>query len=136
MALKDLSRECKTHIAPMAPSILTTICKTLPNIPPGRSEALRLLYAAGKLLNSLPTTEDQIVYLEATLGLSIMRLTELLQQSGKEAETNIANHLTMISTFLSTLEGSIGETVLEALFPIFEGVIFLFLLYIMMLIII
>lgn len=41
MALKDISREGGPHLAPLAPSILETISRTLPVVPPGGGEGLR-----------------------------------------------------------------------------------------------
>lgn len=122
MALKDIARECGEHLAPLAPSILETIGRTLPNVTPGGGEGLRLMYAAGKLLKSLRTTEEQMSHLEATLGLCVMRLRELLQLPVNEAQVAVTNQLKMITMFFTTLEGAICSTVLEALLPIFEGV--------------
>ena len=122
MALKDISRECGHLLAPLAPSILETIGRTLPNITPGGGEGLRLMYAAGKLLNSIKSTEQQMQHLEATLGLCVMRLKQLLQMPVNEAQLAVANQLKMISMFFSTLEGEISNVVLKALMPIFEGV--------------
>lgn len=122
MALKDIARECHQYLAPLAPSILETIGRTLPNVTPGGGEGLRLMYAAGKLLNSLRTTEEQLSYLETTLGLCVMRLRHLLQLPVNEVQVAVANQLKMITMFFTTLEGTIGNAVLEALLPIFEGV--------------
>ena len=122
MALKDIARECDQHLAPLAPSILETIGRTLPNVTPGGGEGLRLMYAAGKLLNSLKTLEEQMSHLESTLGLCVIRLRELLQLPVNESRISVANHLKMIATFFMTLESSVGNAVLEALVPIFEGV--------------
>ncbi|XP_011501749.1 PREDICTED: importin-13 [Ceratosolen solmsi marchali] len=123
MALKDIARECGQHLAPLAPSILETIGRILPGVAPGGGEGLRLMYAAGKLLNSLPSTEAQLSHLEATLGLCVLRLRELLQQPVTEAQLAVANQLKMITMFFTTLEGAIGNAVLEALLPIFEGIV-------------
>lgn len=124
IALKDLTRECGEQMAPLAPSILETIGRTLPNVTPGGGEGLRLMYAAGKLLNSLSSTKEQLLYLEATLGSCVVKLRELLLLPVQEAGPSVVNHLKMISVFFTTLEGAIGNTVLEALLPIFEGVSF------------
>lgn len=123
MALKDISRECSAHLAPLAPSILDTIGRTLPTIAPVGIEGLRLMYAAGKLLNALPTTEQQLPYLDATLGLCITRLRELLQHSVSTARIAVSNQLKMVTMFFSTLDGSIGKTVLEGLLPLFRQII-------------
>ena len=123
MALKDISRECGPHLAPLAPSILDTIGRTLPTISLVGVEGLRLMYAAGKLLNALPTTEQQISYLESTLGLCVTRLKELLQHSVSTARIPVSNQLKMVTMFFSTLEGSIGKTVLEGLLPVFRQII-------------
>lgn len=122
IALKDISRECKNHIAPLAPSILQTISHTLPSLISGGGEALRLMFAAGKLLNSLATIDEQIIHLETTLGLCILKVRELLQQPVNQAQNTVANQLKMISMFLTTLEGPIGKSVLDVLLPIFEAV--------------
>lgn len=123
MALKDVVRECGEHLAPFAPSILNTIRQTLPNVAPGSGEALRLMYAAGKVLNTLPTIELQLTYLNATLGLCIVRLKELLGQPLFVARTNVTSHLKMIVACLSTLEGMIGKAVLDGLIPLFHQII-------------
>ncbi|XP_058808570.1 importin-13 [Phymastichus coffea] len=123
MALKDIARECNQFLAPLAPSILETIGRTLPNVTPGGGEGLRLMYAAGKLLNSLRTTEEQLSYLETTLGLCVMRLRHLLQLPVNEVQVAVANQLKMITMFFTTLEGNIGNAVLKALLPIFEGIV-------------
>ncbi|XP_003423892.1 importin-13 isoform X1 [Nasonia vitripennis] len=123
MALKDIVRECSAHLAPLAPSILETIGRTLPNVTPGGGEGLRLMYAAGELLKSLRTTEEQMSHLESTLGLCVMRLRELLQLPVNEARVAVSNQLKMISMFFTTLEGAICSPVLEALLPIFEGIV-------------
>jgi hypothetical protein len=122
IALKDVARECGQHLAPLAPSILETIGRALPGVAPGGGEGLRLMYAAGKLLNALPSTEEQLSHLEATLGLCVLKLRELLQQPVAEAQLDVVNQLKMITMFFTTLEGAIGNAVLEALLPIFEGV--------------
>lgn len=123
MALKDIVRECGEHLTPFAPSILNTIIQTLPNAVPGSGEALRLMYAAGKVLNTLPTMELQLTYLDATLGMCIVRLKELLEQPLFIARENVTNHLKMIVACLSTLEGIIGKTVLDGLIPLFHQII-------------
>ena len=122
MALKDISRECGPHLAPLAPSILDTIGQTLPTIAPVGIEGLRLMYAAGKLLNSLPTVHQQISYLGTTLGLCITRLRGLLQHY-PSARVAVSNQLKMVTMFFSTLEGSIGKTVLEGLLPLFRQIV-------------
>ncbi|KAK0074782.1 hypothetical protein PV325_007812 [Microctonus aethiopoides] len=123
MALKDISRECESHLAPLAPSILETISKTLTVVPPGGAEGLRLMYAAGKLLNSLASTEEQLKYLDATLGLCVIRLQELLQHPINNARLAVVNQLKMATMFLSTLEGVMGKSVLEGLLPIFNQIV-------------
>lgn len=123
MALKDIARECGTHLAPLAPTILDTIGRTLPTVTPGGGEGLRLMYAAGKLLNSLPSTEQQLSYLDATLGLCMIRLRELLEQPVNEVQVAVTNQLKMITMFFSTLEGSIGNAVLEGLLPLFNQIV-------------
>lgn len=123
MALKDIARECCAHMAPLAPAILETIERTLPNIPSGNGEGLRLIYAAGKLLNSLPSIEQQMGHLDATLGPCIGRLRELLQHPVNSARTSVASQLKMITMFLSTLVGNIGKAVLDGLLPIFVQII-------------
>ncbi|XP_011307271.1 importin-13 [Fopius arisanus] len=123
MALKDISREGGPHLAPLAPSILETISRTLPVVPPGGGEGLRLMYAAGKLLNSLSSTEEQLKYLDATLGLCVMRLQVFLRHPINTGRVAVANQLKMITMFLSTLEGAIGKSVLDGLVPIFEQIV-------------
>ncbi|XP_015108819.1 importin-13 [Diachasma alloeum] len=123
MALKDISREGGPHLAPLAPSILETISRTLPVVPPGGGEGLRLMYAAGKLLNSLSTTEEQLKYLDATLGLCVVRLQEFLRHPLNTGRIAVANQLKMITMFLSTLEGAIGKSVLDGLVPIFNQIV-------------
>lgn len=123
MALKDLSRECGPNLAPFAPSILNTIAQTLPNVVPGSGEALRLMYATGKLLNTLPTMEQQLAHLDATLGLCIVKIQELLKQPLFVARVNVTNQLKMVSMFFSTLENTIGKTVLDGLLPLFNQII-------------
>ena len=123
MALKDIARECGPHLAPFAPRILDTIEKTLPTMPLGSGESLRLMYAAGKLLSSLSTLEQQMPHVEATLGLCVTRLRELLKISPPNSEKEVASQLDMITMFFSTLDGTIGKTVLDALLPIFVQII-------------
>ncbi|XP_048504738.1 importin-13 isoform X2 [Athalia rosae] len=123
MALKDLARECGPHLAPLAPAILETITRTLPNVPPGAGEGLRLMYAAGKLLNSLSSTELQLQHIESTLGPCMRRLHELLPLSPSKARVGVANQLKMVTTLLSTLEGSVGKVVLDGLLPLFSEII-------------
>lgn len=123
MALKDLTRECGSHLAPFAPSILNTIGQTLPSVAPGGGEGLRLMYAAGKLLNTLPTMEQQLAHLDATLGLCIVKIRELLEQPLFVARVSVTNHLKMATMFFSTLEGAIGKAVLDGLLPIFNKII-------------
>lgn len=123
MALKDVVRECADHLAPFAPSILNTIRQTLPNVVPGSGEALRLMYATGKVLNTLPTMELQLAYLDATLGLCIVKLKELLEQPLFTARAGVTSHLKMIVACLSTLEGTIGKAVLDGLIPLFQQII-------------
>ncbi|XP_066597929.1 importin-13 [Prorops nasuta] len=124
MALKDVARECDSHMAPFAPKILTTIGKILPNATANTAgEDLRLMYAAGKLINTLNTVDDQIMYLEATLGLCVMKIQRLLEEPISLAKSNVSGQLKMIAVFFSTLEGSIGKTVLDGVIPIFNKIV-------------
>ncbi|XP_393480.5 importin-13 [Apis mellifera] len=123
MALKDLARECEQQLTPFAPSILNTIERTLPNVTPGCAEGLRLMYAAGKLLNTLPSVDEQLAHLDATLGLCIIKIRELLQQPWFIARGAVINQLKMATMFFSTLEGSIGKAVLDGLLPIFSQIV-------------
>ncbi|XP_031829662.1 importin-13-like protein cdm isoform X2 [Nomia melanderi] len=123
MALKDLVRECNQHLTPFAPSILNIIEQTLPTVTPGCAEGLRLMYAAGKLLNILSTVEEKIAHLDATLGLCIIKIRELLEQPLFVARDAVTNQLKMATMFFSTLEGSIGKPVLDGLLPIFNQII-------------
>lgn len=123
MALKDLARECGSHLAPYAPSVLHTISQTLPNVEPGGGEGLRLMYAAGKLLNVLPTVEEQLVHLETTLGLCVTKMKELLGQPLFTARMAMTNYLKMATTFFTTIEGVIGKAVLDGVLPIFNQII-------------
>lgn len=123
MALKDISRECSIQLAPLAPSILDTIGHSLSTIAPVGMEGLRLMYAAGKLLNTLPTLEQQIFYLDATLGLCVTRLRELLQNPVSTSRVAVSNQLKMVTMFFSSLERSIGKTVLDGLLPIFKQIV-------------
>jgi len=123
MALKDLARECWPHLAPYAPSILHTISQTLPNVVPGGGDGLRLMYAAGKLLNVLPSMEQQLVHLEATLGLCVTKIKELLQQPLFTARLGVTNYLKMATMFFTTIEGAIGKAVLDGLLPVFDQII-------------
>lgn len=123
MALKDLTRECGPYLAPYAPSILHTISQTLPNVEPGGGEGLRLMYAAGKLLNVLSSMEEQLVHVEATLGLCVTKIKELLGQPLFTARFGVANYLKMATTFFSTIEGAIGKAVLDGVLPVFNQII-------------
>lgn len=123
MALKDLSRECASNLAPFAPSILNTIGQTLPNVTPGSGEALRLMYATGKLLNTLPTIEQQLAHLDATLGLCIVKIQQLLEQPLFAARVNVTNQLKMVTTFFTTLQGMIAKAVLDGLLPLFNQIV-------------
>ncbi|XP_076684634.1 importin-13-like protein cdm [Andrena cerasifolii] len=123
MALKDLTRECEQHMAPFAPSILTTIEQMLLNVTPGDPEGLRLMSAAGKLLNTLPTVEDRLTHLEATLGLCIVKIRELLEQPLFTSQVAVINQFKMITKFFSTLDGSIGTSVLDGLLPVFNQIV-------------
>lgn len=123
MALKDLARECGQHLAPFAPSILTMIGQMLPNVAPGGREGLRLMYTAGQLLNTLPSVEEQLVHLDATLGLCIVKIRELLEQPLFVARVGVTNQLKMVAMFFSTLEGSIGKPVLDGLLPLFNQIV-------------
>ncbi|XP_060830176.1 importin-13 [Bombus pascuorum] len=123
MALKDLARECEQQLTPFAPSILNTIEQTLPNVTPGCAEGLRMMYAAGKLLNTLPSVDEQLAHLDATLGLCIIKIRELLQQPWFMARGAVMNQLKMATMFFSTLEGSIGKAVLDGLLPIFSQIV-------------
>ncbi|XP_050597448.1 importin-13 isoform X1 [Bombus affinis] len=123
MALKDLARECEQQLTPFAPSILNTIEQALPNITPGCAEGLRMMYVAGKLLNILPSVDEQLAHLDATLGLCIIKIRELLQQPWFMARGAVMNQLKMATMFFSTLEGSIGKAVLDGLLPIFSQIV-------------
>ncbi|XP_015523751.1 importin-13 isoform X1 [Neodiprion pinetum] len=123
MALKDLARECGPHLAPLAPSVLETIGCTLPNVPPGGCVGLRLMYAAGKLLNSLPSTDLQLQHLDSTLGPCVRRLHELLQLPPSKARGSVVNQLKMATTLFSTLEGHVGKAVLDGLVPLFNRIV-------------
>ncbi|KAL6260843.1 hypothetical protein P5V15_008368 [Pogonomyrmex californicus] len=123
MALKDITRECGPYLAPFAPSILHTISQTLPNVEPGGGEGLRLMYAAGKLLNVLSSMEEQLVHLEATLGLCLTKIKELLGQPLFTARLGVTNYLRMVTMFFSTIEGAIGKAVLEGVLPVFNQII-------------
>lgn len=123
MALKDITRECGIHLAPYAPSILSTIGRTLPNVTSEGGEGQRLMYAAGKLLNTLPTAEEQLTHLDATLGLCIMKIQELLKQPLFIARIAVTNQLKMATMFFLTLESPIGKAVLDGLLPIFNQII-------------
>ncbi|XP_014211303.1 importin-13 isoform X2 [Copidosoma floridanum] len=124
MALKDICRECDDTLAPLAPSLLETISQTLNNFTSGGGEGLRLMYAASKLLKTLPTHEEQVKHLEATIGRCLARMRELCQLPVKEAQQAIINELKMVTIFFSNLEGPITNTVLQAVFPIFEGLVY------------
>lgn len=123
MALKDLTRECGPYLAPYAPSILHTISQTLPNVEPGGGEGLRLMYAAGKLLNVLSSMEEQLVHLEATLGLCVTKIKELLGQPLFTARLGVTNYLKMATMFFSTIEGAIGKAVLDGVLPVFNQIV-------------
>ncbi|KAJ8687571.1 hypothetical protein QAD02_023365 [Eretmocerus hayati] len=124
MALKDVARECEPHLAPLAPSILETIGRSLENVTPGGGEGLRLMYAAGKLLNALnDQPELQMKHLEATIGQSVLKLNQYLQMPVEQSQQAVVNHLKMITMFFTTLEGPIGNAVLDALLPIFQGIV-------------
>nr|XP_003702479.1 PREDICTED: importin-13 [Megachile rotundata]XP_012138788.1 PREDICTED: importin-13 [Megachile rotundata] len=123
MALKDLARECEQELAPFASTVLNTIEQTLPNVIPGSAEGLRMMYAAGKLLNILPSVEEQLAHLDATLGLCIMKIQELLEQPWFVARGAVLNQLKMATMFFSTLEGSIGKAVLDGMLPIFNRIV-------------
>ncbi|XP_076652967.1 importin-13-like protein cdm [Halictus rubicundus] len=123
MALKDLVRECEQHLTPLAPSILNIIERTLPTVTPGCAEGLRLMSAAGKLLNTLSTVEEKLAHLDATLGLCIIKIKQLLEQPLFVARIAVTNQLKMATMFLSDLEGSIGKSVLDGLLPIFNQII-------------
>ncbi|EFN68181.1 Importin-13 [Camponotus floridanus] len=123
MALKDLIRECESHLVPYAPSILHTISQTLPSVEPGGREGLRLMYAAGKLLNILSSMEEQLVHLEATLGLCVMKIKELLEQPLFTARVGVINYLKMVTMFFTTLQGAIGKAVLDGVLPVFNRIV-------------
>ncbi|XP_076757498.1 importin-13-like protein cdm [Xylocopa sonorina] len=123
MALKDLARECQEQLSPFAPSILNTIEQILPNVTPGCAEGLRMMYAAGKLLNTLPSVEEKLAHLDATLGLCIIKIRSLLEQPWFMARDAVMNQLKMATMFFSTLEGSIGKAVLDGLLPIFRQIV-------------
>ncbi|XP_034190209.1 importin-13-like protein cdm isoform X1 [Osmia lignaria lignaria] len=123
MALKDLARECGQQLTPFAGTVLNTIEQTLPNVTPGCAEGLRMMYAAGKLLNTLPTVDEQLAHLDATLGMCIIKIRELLKQPCFVARGAVINQLKMVTMFFSTLEGSIGKAVLDGLLPIFSQIV-------------
>ncbi|CAD6208632.1 GSCOCG00010609001-RA-CDS [Cotesia congregata] len=123
MALKDITRECQENLATLAPSILDTISKTLMVLPNGSNEGMRLMYAAGKLINALRTTEEQLQYLDATLGQCVLKLRELMQNPVPELQENVATQLRMATMFLSTLEGAMGKSVLDGLMPTFNQIV-------------
>lgn len=123
MALKDLIRECESHLIPYAPSILHTISQTLPSVEPGGREGLRLMYAAGKLLNILSSMAEQLVHLEATLGLCLMKIKELLAQPIYMARVGVTNYLKMVTMFFTTLDGAISKAVLDGVLPVFNQII-------------
>lgn len=123
MALKDLVRECEQHLTPFAPSILNIIERTLPTVTPGCPEGLRLMSAAGKLLNTLSTVEEKLAHLDATLGLCIIKIKQLLEQPLFVARSAVTSQLKMATMFFSALEGSIGKSVLDGLLPIFNQII-------------
>ncbi|XP_076236218.1 importin-13-like protein cdm isoform X2 [Calliopsis andreniformis] len=122
MALRDLARECEQHIAPFTPSILTIIEQSLPNITPGDPEGIRLMFAAGQLLKTLPTAEEQLVHLDATLGLCIIKIRELLKQPLFSARVAVTHQLKMVSRFLAGFEKSIGKSLMDRLLPIFDQI--------------
>lgn len=129
MALKDITRDCENRLGPLSSSLLVTIGQILPNVPPGGGESMRLMYAAAKLLKSLPSQDEQIKHLEATMGTRLVKVQELLQLPIKDVQLSVTNELKMVTTFISTLEGPISDAVLDAIMPIFEGVrIFIYLL--------
>ncbi|XP_015607837.1 importin-13 isoform X2 [Cephus cinctus] len=123
MALKDIAGECGPHMSPFVPSMLDIIEQALHTVSPGGGEGLRLMYAAGKLLNSLESTELQLCHLDATLGPCIMKLHELLQQPVSYARVAVVNQLKMTTMLFSTLEGSVGKVVLEGLLPLFTKIV-------------
>lgn len=123
MALKDLARECGQQLTPFAGTVLNTIEQTLPNVTPGCAEGLRMMYAAGKLLNTLPTVDEQLAHLDATLGTCIIKIRELLKQPCFVVRGAVINQLKMVTMFFSTLEGSIGKAVLDGLLPIFSQIV-------------
>lgn len=80
MALKDITRECGEHLAPMAPAILDLISNSLPVVCAGRKrEGYRLMHTSGMLIKFLSNEDEQIRYLESTLGFCIMDLKQHLQ---------------------------------------------------------
>lgn len=109
MALKDVARECSSEFAPFAPSILSTIAHILPNVSPGSGEGLRLMFASGKLITTLPSIEAKLSHLDAILGLCIVKLRELLKEHVISARVAVVNQLKMISMFFSTSQDFIGE---------------------------
>lgn len=123
MALKDITRECGVFLAPFAPTILNTIGRTLPNVTSEGGEGQRLMFAAGKLLNTLSTVEEQLTYLNATLGLCIMKIKDLLKQPILTARLPVTNQLRMATMLFATLESPIGKAVLDGLLPIFNEII-------------
>ncbi|XP_015189015.1 PREDICTED: importin-13 [Polistes dominula] len=123
MALKDITRECGSYLAPFAPSILNTIGQILPNVTSEGGEGQRLMYAAGKLLNTLATVEEQLTYLNATLGLCIVKIKDLLKQPIVTVRLAVTNQLKMATMLFATLESPIGKTVLDGLLPIFNEII-------------
>lgn len=81
------------------------------------------MYAAGKLLNVITFMEEQLVHLEATLGLCVTKMNELLQQPIFGARVGMTNYLKMATMFLSTIEGEISKPVLDGLLPVFNQII-------------
>lgn len=123
MALRDLTRECTESIGPFTPSILNTIEQTLPTVTPGDPEGLRLMFTAGQLLNTLPTVEEQLIHLDATLGLCIIKIRELLEQPLFTARVAVTNQLKMATKFFAALERSPGKSLLDGLLPVFNQIV-------------
>ncbi|KAI4472656.1 hypothetical protein M0802_016606 [Mischocyttarus mexicanus] len=123
MALKDITRECEPFLAPYAPTILNTIGQILPNVTSEGGEGQRLMFAAGKLLNTLSTYDEQLTHLNATLGLCIVKIKDLLKQPLFTASLAVTNQLKMVTMLFATLKPPIGTVILDELLPIFNEII-------------
>lgn len=123
LSLKDISREAGTNMAPLAPALLDIIGRTVPTLPVGGREGLRLMFAAGKLIHSLSSMDQQLVYLNNTIGVCVVKLQDLVQNSMPPASGAVVNNLKMVTMFISSLEGSIGKSVLDGLLPLFNLIV-------------